>query len=144
MYYDEEIDPQILKPYFKRSELSASDGSFKLASGFAEKLVQLRIAYGKPMTITSGCRTKDDIKRLIDRGYQASSNSFHLIDNPQWNTGGCCAIDVAWPIEKRSAYELIREASKLDWNIRIAPFRFIHLDRRKDYTELKSELDFYK
>lgn len=144
MYYDEEIDLQILKPYFKRSELTAGDGSFKLAPGFAEKLAQLRIAYGKPMTITSGCRTKEDIQSLLKRGYSASLNSFHLIDNDKWKTNGCCAIDVAWPIEKRSAFELIREASKLDWNIRIAPLSFIHLDRRKDYTVLKSEIDFYR
>lgn len=144
MYYDEELDLQILKPYFKRYELASHDGSFKLAPGFAEKLSQLRIAYGKPMSITSGCRTNEDIQRLIKRGYSASPNSFHLIDNKKWNTGGCCAIDIAWPIEKRNAFELIREAARLDWNIRIAPMSFIHLDRRKDYTSLKSEIDFYR
>lgn len=144
MYYDEELDLAILKPYFKRSELAAGDGSFKLAPGFAEKLAQLRIAYGKPMTVTSGCRTQADIQRLSARGYEVSKNSFHLIDNQQWKTGGCCAVDIAWPIEKRSAYELIREATKLDWNIRISPMSFIHLDRRKDYTSLKSVIDFYR
>ena len=143
-YYDEEIDLYILKPYFKREELAAGDGSFKLAPGFSEKLVQLRIAYGKPMIITSGCRTKADIDRLIQRGYQASENSFHLIDNEKYKTKGCCAVDIAWPLDKKDVYEFIREAIRLEWNIRIAPFSYIHIDRRKDYTNLKSVMDFYK
>ena len=143
-FYDEEIDLEILKPYFKRRELAANDGSFKLAPMFAEQLMRLRIAYGRPMTITSGCRTRADLARLVQRGYSPSPNSFHLIDNPKWKTGGCCAIDVAWPIGDRAAYELVREAMKLDWNVRIAPMNFIHLDRRKDYTPLRSELDFYR
>ncbi len=106
-----------------------------MAVGFMPKLEQLRVAYGNAMVVTSGCRSQSHNRWLVLRGYPASPNSFHLIQNPKYQTGGCCAVDVARPA---GAYLhlLIKAATIADWSIGVGK-SFIHLDRRVDYTQLK-------
>ena len=80
--------------YFQESELSCpTTGVFQLQDGFADDLDQLREAYGQPIVVTSGCRTEEHNEWLQSRGYPASNNSLHLIDNDKYGTD-TCAIDM--------------------------------------------------
>lgn len=146
MQYDEELDLAILSPYFKRAELAAPDGSFKLAKGFAQKLHELRYACKFPLIVNTkthtrrGCRTYADIENLKAEGFPASDDSFHLIGNKKYGTD-TCAVDVGCgDFVVRGI--LVKKALDLGWNVRIAK-TYVHLDRRSDYTNLNSGLDVY-
>lgn len=104
-----------------------------MAVGFIAKLEQLRVAYGNAMVVTSGCRSQSHNSWLIRRGYPASPNSFHLIKNTKYQTGGCCAVDIARPAGTY-LHRLIEIATDKDWSIGVGNM-FIHLDRRVDYTD---------
>lgn len=105
-----------------------------LAVGFISKLEQLREFYDNAMVVTSGCRSQAHNEWLIRRGYPASPNSFHLIENVKYQTGGCCAVDIARPAGVY-LHKLVKSATDLDWSIGVGNM-FIHLDRRVDYTNL--------
>lgn len=120
--------------YFTPKELwCPSTEIVKLAEGFGENLDSLREKFGKPMTLTSACRTSAHINWLLERGYPASENSFHLIDNPKYGTD-TCAVDVSIP---DSVYrkDLLQAALEEGWTTGVAK-SFLHIDRRADYTEL--------
>jgi hypothetical protein len=120
--------------YFTEEELQCPSGKVvKLAEGFGQKLDELRDTLNRPMSLTSACRTSAHINWLLDRGYPASANSFHLIDNPKHGTD-TCAVDVAIP---DSVYrkELIGLALDEGWTVGVAK-SFVHIDRRSDYTDL--------
>jgi hypothetical protein len=120
--------------YFTKEELQCPAGEVvKLAEGFGQKLDELRALVDRPMVLTSACRTSAHVTWLLERGYPASENSFHLIDNPKYGTD-TCAVDVSIP---HSGYrkELIKVALEEGWTIGVAR-SFIHIDRRSDYTEL--------
>ena len=120
--------------YFTPKELwCPSTEIVKLADGFGESLDSLREKFGKPMTLTSACRTSAHINWLLERGYPASKNSFHLIDNPKYGTD-TCAVDVSIP---DSVYrkDLLQAALEEGWTAGVAK-SFLHIDRRADYTEL--------
>jgi len=120
--------------YFTEEELQCPSGKVvKLAEGFGQKLDELRDVLNRPMSLTSACRTSAHINWLLDRGYPASTNSFHLIDNPKHGTD-TCAVDVAVP---DSVYrkELIGLALDEGWTVGVAK-SFVHIDRRSDYTDL--------
>jgi hypothetical protein len=119
--------------YFTEEELQCPSGRIvKLAEGFGEKLDDLRSRLDAPMAITSACRTTAHINWLLSRGYPASENSFHLIDNPKYGTD-TCAVDVSIP---DSAYrkDLIQLALEDNWTVGVAK-SFVHIDRRVDYTD---------
>ena len=120
--------------YFTEEELQCPSAKIvKLADGFGQKLDDLRETLDRPMALTSACRTSAHIDSLLERGYPASRNSFHLIDNPKHGTD-TCAVDVSVP---NSEYrkELIKVALQEGWTVGVAK-SFIHIDRRSDYTEL--------
>mgnify|MGYP003145959986 FL=1 len=120
--------------YFTPKELwCPSTEIVKLAEGFGENLDSLREKFGKPMTLTSACRTSAHINWLLERGYPASENSFHLIDNPKYGTD-TCAVDVSIP---DSVYrkDLLQAALEEGWTTGVAK-SFLHIDRRADYTKL--------
>jgi hypothetical protein len=120
--------------YFTEEELQCPSGKVvKLADGFGEKLDELRDALGKPMVLTSACRTTAHINWLLERGYPASTNSFHLIDNPKYGTD-TCAVDISI---SDSAYrkDIIKLALEEGWTVGVAK-SFVHVDRRSDYTDL--------
>jgi|TARA_R100001086_G_C11724013_1_gene227729 hypothetical protein len=120
--------------YFTEKELQCPSGEVvKLAEGFGQKLDKLRALLDKPMVLTSACRTSAHVNWLLIRGYPASKNSFHLIDNPKYGTD-TCAVDVAVP---HSEYrkELIKLALEEGWTVGVAK-SFVHIDRRSDYTNL--------
>jgi hypothetical protein len=120
--------------YFTEKELQCPSGEVvKLAEGFGEKLDQLRDMLDRPMSLTSACRTTAHINWLLKRGYPASKNSFHLIDNPKHGTD-TCAVDVGIP-DSQYRMELIKLALEEGWTVGVAK-SFVHIDRRSDYTDL--------
>ena len=120
--------------YFTEEELQCPSGKVvKLAEGFGQKLDELRDALDRPMSLTSACRTTAHINWLLQRGYPASTNSFHLIDNPKYGTD-TCAVDVAIP-DSEYRKELIKLALDEGWTVGVAK-SFAHIDRRSAYTAL--------
>ena len=120
--------------YFTEEELQCPSAKIvKLADDFGQKLDDLRELLDRPMAITSGCRTTAHIDSLLERGYPASKNSFHLIDNPKYGTD-TCAVDVSVP-DSEYRKELIKVALQEGWTVGVAK-SFIHIDKRSDYTEL--------
>jgi hypothetical protein len=101
-------------------------GSLKLADGFANKLEDLRIKFGKPMIVNSCCRC--DNNNIMAGG---AKGSYHRITNEI--SQGTCAVDI-----KRQGYEydaeLISLALNEGWSLGLAK-TFIHLDRRSDYGQ---------
>ncbi len=127
--------------YFSEEELQCPSAKIvKLADGFGEKLDEIRDSLGRPMTLTSACRTSAHIDSLLERGYPASKNSFHLIDNPKYGTD-TCAVDIAVP-DSEYRKELILVALAEGWTVGVAK-SFIHIDRRSDYTDLPQVVYVY-
>lgn len=124
-------------PYFTYKELACkATGKIVLAEGFAEKLVELRERFNKPMVITSCCRSSE-----YNRKIGGAENSFHIYDYPRYGLIGTCAVDVAIhdPTDKGN---LIAIAWQLGWSIGVHK-NFVHLDRRADYTQLKQRVFGY-
>ena len=120
--------------YFTEDELKCpTTGQFKLQDGFGDALDALREEFNQSMIITSGCRTDEHNEWLQGRGYPASSNSFHLIDNDKYGTD-TCAVDVK---RKDGAYaaQLIKVGLNRNFSVGIAK-TFIHIDLRTAYTNL--------
>lgn len=123
--------------YFTREELACcSTGGLVLAEGFAEKLVTLRTKFGRPMIVTSCCRSLEHNRKV-----GGSPNSFHIYDVLRQGFIGCCAIDIAvkCPTNKGGLFSL---AWNLGWSIGFHK-QFLHLDRRVDYTSLKQRVFVY-
>jgi uncharacterized protein YcbK (DUF882 family) len=81
--------------YFKLSEFDSPDrpGSGELMEHEVIQALDIaRDIYGYPMVITSGFRTIEHNRSLIERGYAASPNSSHLLG---W------AVDIAVPNSER-------------------------------------------
>ena len=127
--------------YFTEEELQCPSAKIvKLADGFGQKLDDLREMLDRPMTLTSACRTSSHIDSLLERGYPASKNSFHLIDNPKYGTD-TCAVDVSVP-DSEYRKELIKVALQEGWTVGVAK-SFIHIDKRVDYTDLPQIVYIY-
>lgn len=125
------------KSYFQtKTGPAAIAGKLVLAPGFAEKLKELRLEFGLPMTLSSCCRCSEH-----NRQEGGNAGSFHLTENIKWKVPGTCAIDV---VRRGAEYDrkLLSTALTLGWSIGIAK-TFIHLDRRSDYTGLKAALFTY-
>ena len=124
------------KILFSDKELACRHcGKLILAPGFAEKLKELRLEFGLPMTLSSCCCSEHN------RQEGGNAGSFHLTENIKWKVPGTCAIDV---VRRGAEYDrkLLSTALTLGWSIGIAK-AFIHLDRRSDYTGLKAALFTY-
>lgn len=120
--------------YFQESELACpTTGVVQLEEGFADDLDELREAYGHPIVVTSACRTEEHNEWLQSRGYPASNNSLHLIDNEKYGTD-TCAIDMKRP-DGVLLVKLFQTALSLGWTIGFAK-NFVHLDKREKYTDL--------
>lgn len=115
--------------YFTFSELKCpSSNVVKLATGFAEALLSLRLAYDEPMHVNSCCRSKIHNESLTN----ASKNSFHIYDREGIdNIDGTCAIDIHM-VDSIQRAKLIRIALNKNWCVGINK-TFIHLDRRMDW-----------
>lgn len=115
------------KTYFTFAELACkASGKVQLAPGFGEKLIDLRIAYGRPMVVTSCCRSHAHNKNV-----NGNERSLHVYDKPFWPTGGTCAIDIAITDPSRRA-DLAVLALNMGWWVGFNE-KFLHLDRRVDH-----------
>lgn len=118
-------DGQVL---FSDAELMCRQTSVVLlADGFAEKLVELRIAYGLPMYVTSCCRSRAHNERIVGH-----PRSLHICEGSH-GLNGTAAIDIAWPDKPELRFRLLRLAADLGWSFGIKKTKhgaIIHLDRR--------------
>ena len=113
--------------YFTEDELRCNgSGKFWLADGFAEKLDELRDVYGKPMIVTSGCRSYS-----YNQEVGGHPNSSHVFNHPNRHFNGSYAVDIAMNNSVDRA-RLVKMALRRDWCVGINK-TFIHLDRRRDY-----------
>ena len=115
------------KIYFTEKELRCKgSGNLRLAPGFGEKLLELRLAYNRPMIVNSCCRSKE-------HNFNVGGNprSFHVSDLPFYPTGGCCAIDIDCD-DSFSRANLVACGLSLGWWVGVHK-SFIHFDRRVDY-----------
>ncbi len=120
--------------HFTVAELACpTSGQITLADGFIDDLEALRRAYGRPMAVTSACRSGEHNEWLQARGYAASPNSLHLIGNAKYGTD-TCAVDIKRPAGGDLA-QLIEIALSTGWSVGLAK-TFVHLDRRERYTSL--------
>lgn len=113
--------------YFTKRELACRHcGMVILAPGFAEKLLELRLAFGEAMTVNSACRCKEHNARV-----GGHPRSLHVCDDPAHSTGGCCAVDIG---TRDGGYRarLIKHALQLGWSVGVNA-AFVHLDRGADY-----------
>lgn len=79
-------------PYFSERELACKGtGIIKLDLRFAAGLPALRVAWGRPLTPTSVCRAP--AHNVAVGGHP---NSLHMTENPDRNTHGTMAADIAW------------------------------------------------
>lgn len=109
------------RTYFTENELKCKgSGKLILADGFADMLRELRIIYGKPMIVTSACRST-----LHNKAVGGATNSKHICDNGI----GCLAIDVSVPngVERMLLGKI---AIELGWSVGVPNKNFIHLDAR--------------
>jgi hypothetical protein len=121
--------------YFSAKELGQNGTEEgKLAPGFADKLAELRQAFGAPMLVNSCCRSA-----AYNAKVGGNARSLHVYDKPYWPTGGSCAIDIRTNHLRGQYMEAYRHslqavAWEFGWSIGIYN-NFLHLDRRSDYTE---------
>ncbi len=110
---------------FSAAELACrATGDGILAPGFAPKLIELRLAWARPMTVNSCCRSAR--RNVAVNGHP---HSLHIYDAPFHPIGGTAAIDIAVAgVEER--WDLGRLAYALGWSIGVPRGGFIHLDRR--------------
>ncbi len=106
--------------YFTYRELrcKASLG-FRLAAGFGSAIDELRESWGKPLIVTSCCRSAE-----YNRQIGGNQRSLHVYDAPYWPTNGTCAIDVK---------ETSEQFRSLAWAMGFSIGRgngFTHLDTR--------------
>jgi zinc D-Ala-D-Ala carboxypeptidase len=104
-------------PNFTEAEFRCSHcGRIEMRPDFMARLQSLRLAYGKPMKITSGYRCPEHPEEVKKKA-------------PGTHTLGCAA-DIA--VEGTDAFELLRHAMRMGFTgIGIkqkGPGRFIHLD----------------
>lgn len=130
-----------VSPHFTIKEMECpTTKKIAFQDGFVTALEDLREAYGKPMAVTSACRSSQHNRWLIERGYQASFNSFHLMQNQKYKTD-TCAIDIARPTAT-DFHNLLRLALQMGWTVGIAK-NFLHLDLRAKYTDLPRIIYLY-
>lgn len=85
------LHPVTGKVLFSRTELASSDtGEMKLATGFDNLLIELRLAFGSPMVVNSCCRT-----RAHNTKVGGNPRSLHMMDNPVHPIDGTAAIDIS-------------------------------------------------
>lgn len=111
---------------FSHDELASNDGTVRLAPGFQNALLDLRLTFGQPMRVNSCCRTP-----AHNRQVGGATSSFHLTEGNPLCMGGTCAIDIAIP-DGAYRYRLMKKAIEAGWSVGVYK-TFIHLDRRADY-----------
>ncbi len=109
------------KTLFSHAELCSTTGVVQLATGFADRLLALRLAFGRPMTVTSCCRERD--QNALIGGHP---RSLHLMQSAH-GLAGTAAIDVRVPAEDRGPLFIL--AWDRGWSVGVG-LEFLHLDLR--------------
>lgn len=118
------LDPATGAVLFTHKELACkASGIVKLADGFADRLVMLRLAFGRPMFVTSCCRSA-----LHNRNVGGHPKSLHVLEGNH-GLNGTAAIDIRVRdgVEARALTKL---ALSDGWSVGIPSSGFVHLDRR--------------
>lgn len=119
------------KTYFTVDELKCKgSGEFKLAEGFAEKLLDLRIAFDLPMLPISCCRSAEHNKKV-----GGADSSHHILEGI-----GTHAIDIHCP-DPLYRTALAKLALATGWTVGVKR-TMLHLDRRTDYNQKDPQLLF--
>jgi hypothetical protein len=112
--------------WFSARELACrGSGEVRLHPDFANALVSLRVAHGRPMVLTSACRRRDHNARV-----GGAARSYHLLDHT-WPDGsiGTLAVDVRVG-DAVEAWRLGGLAIDLGWSVGVSTRGFLHLDMR--------------
>jgi zinc D-Ala-D-Ala carboxypeptidase len=112
--------------YFSEKELACKGtGVIKLDPRFTQALVNLREAWGNPLSPSSVCRTPEHNSKV-----KGHPNSFHLTENPKWKTFGTMAADITWRSwDTETKLKFARLAYSLGWAVGLHN-SFCHIDRR--------------
>jgi len=111
--------------YFTHKELACPlTGVVRLAPGFSVALLDLRMAYDRPMAVNSCCRSLRHNHRI-----SGHEKSLHVYDLPYHSTGGTAAIDISWPANPADRALLVKTALDQGWSVGVARWG-VHLDRR--------------
>ena len=122
--------------FFKEEELKCKgSGELLLAPGFLGELVWLRSIFGRPMVVTSCCRSPEHNKKI-----GGHPRSLHLTENEHWPTKGTLAIDIATPTEEYR-WELLIVARENGWSVGHGK-GFLHLDKRTHIGLPRAEFDY--
>ena len=114
-------------PFFSKKELACKGtGIVKLNREFAIMLPTLRLAWGKPLTPNSVCRTPTH--NMNEGGHP---NSLHLTENPTHNIDGTAAADIRWRVwSNADKLAFARLAYSLGFSVGLHN-GFCHVDWRK-------------
>lgn len=117
------------RTYFTKNELGCKHcGMVILAPGFADRLLELRLAFGQAMVPSSTCRCE-----AHNRNVGGHPRSLHLCDKPAHPTQGACAMDVQWRSWSRDKkLSFARLAWAHGWSVGLHD-GFCHIDRRADF-----------
>lgn len=113
-------------------------GMLRLHPGFLDRLQELREAYGRPMPITSGCRSREHNAR--ERG---ARSSLHICD-AEVHPGmqGTLAVDVA-TTDAKGRGDLFALAWQMGWSVGWGGARrFLHLDLRTMLNLRQTTFDY--
>lgn len=110
------------RTYFSENELRCKgSGQLKLGNGFADKLLELRLKWNKPMNVTSACRSTEH-----NMAVGGAARSYHICDDER---GGTFAIDIV-SLDANERWDLVELAMSMGWSVGISNRGFVHLDRR--------------
>jgi hypothetical protein len=127
-------------PNFSPSELACrGSGKLIIPESFLDELQKLREAIGKPMHITSGCRSLE-----YNDSVGGKRGSFHVCDADVLSRrqDGCLAVDVA-ATDGPYRGELFATAWRRGWTVGWNATRgFLHLDRRTTLGWRQTSFDY--
>jgi hypothetical protein len=110
--------------YFTAEELRCKgSGMLRLAPGFDQHLLELRLAFARPMGLISCCRSE-----AHNKAEKGAPQSFHICDDSRVGT---CAIDVATP-DPGYRTDLLELALSKGWSVGVKK-TMLHLDMRTHY-----------
>lgn len=125
--------------FFSEPELACKgSGTIKMDPRFAAALVELRRAWGRPLTPNSVCRTP---AHNIKVGGHPSS--LHLTDNPKWPTVGTMACDIRWrDWSLQDQLDFAQLALSRGWRVGLHN-GFCHIDRLLDIAPESKKVFLY-
>ena len=115
-----------LADYFSSRELRDPESHIvRLHEFFAPHLLELRVAYKRPMIVNSACRSA-----TYNTEIGGHPRSLHVYDRPHRDGSlGTLAIDIHRPASSEDIRELVAAALSHNWSVGVAK-TFFHLDRR--------------